>query len=300
MSEQCPIKITAVHLENEGAYIVNASGLWSYTVTCGGAPVKGEFVTQSLDDVEVTITKPGSLVHWADEFGNNLSPEDYAIERETLLSESHDCDGAPVFKSLEAEFAFRKFSARWSAVLSEPTTERVPISFDITEVRTSSGDPEILSMWNSARMDSDNKLYSVRRNSVAVRMLREACIRDGIAVEIPTHSGVRFAKIADSYAFCDGDEFTDRPFIGTLAQCRAEKRKISARIEAVVATHVAKLRGTQLTGVGEIVLQLEGVRHSLARVRPKQDTATHLRLAEKTLSELIARLQASLTKPTGE
>jgi hypothetical protein len=287
---------TAVHLVSEGAYLVKAPYVWNGHVEVDGLRVNAaEFVVQSLEGIELVTKHPSQPTHYAAPTGDTMTVEAYAAERAALLSKStDDSDDEPQFAALDDEFAYRRFVTTWAAVMGPETVRRQPLTVEVTEVRTESGDPDIASQWNAPSVHADRKLYSLMRNGVAVKTLREGCVRNGLAFEIPGHSGIRFAKIGDGYAFGGDADFGDRPFIGNLAQCKAEKAQIVAMVEKVVEAHAAKARGTKLANAGDVLLGLREIAEKLSGMRAKADHMSRLAAARKHVAELIAQVEATL------
>lgn len=289
------ITTTAVHLVSEGSYLVKAPYVWNGHIEVEGLRVSaGEFVVGSLDGIEVVTKHPSQPTHYAAQNGETMTVEAYATERAALLSKASEGDDEPTFASLDDEFAYRRFVATWSAVMGPETVRREPLTVEVTEVRTASGDPDIASQWNAPSVHADRKLYSISRNGVAAKALREGCARHGLPYEIPGHSGIRFAKIGDGYAFGDKADFGDRPFIGTLAQCRAEKAQIVAMVEKVVEAHAAKARGATLANAGNVLISLREISNTLGSVRAKADHTSRLATARKHVDSLIEQVQATL------
>lgn len=289
------ITTTAVHLVSEGAYLVKKPYVWNGHVEVEGMRIDAaEFVVQSLDGIELVTKRPSQPTHYAAPTGDTMTVEAYAAERVALLSKSNGDSDEPEFAALDDEFAFRRFVTTWSPVMGPETVRREPLTVEVTEVRTESGDPDIASQWNAPSVHADRKLYSLMRNGVAAKTLRDGCMRNGLTFEMPGHSGIRFAKIGDGYAFCSDTDFGDRPFIGNLAQCKAEKARIVAMVEKVVEAHAAKAHGTKLANAGEVLLGLREIAEKLSGMRAKADHMSRLAAARKHVSGLIAQVEATL------
>lgn len=292
---------TAVHLVSEGAYLVKKPYVWNGHVEVEGMRIDAaEFVVQSLDGIEVVTKRPGQPVSYEAEGRDSITPEVYAQELAKLRAKATSDEGGDevIFGSLDDEFAYRRFIAAWKPVMGPDAVIREPLQVEVTEVRTASGDPDIASQWNAPSVHADRKLYSLMRNGVAVRALREGCTRYGLAYDIPGHSGIRFAKIGDSYAFGNDSDFGDRPFIGTLQQCREEKARIVAMVSKVVEAHAAKAHGTKLANAGDVLLGLREIADKLAGMRAKADHASRLSAARKHVADLISQVQATLQQST--
>lgn len=299
MTDPKPPIIPVIKLVREDMFLVTLRGFgYRYIVDGLPAPINQEFAVPRLESIRCERMVPSAILYWRNDAGDTMPHEEYLKKRRELQF-GHDPDAGPDpdevdFPSLEAEFAFRKFDRAWSPVQAPETWAPVELEFEVTEIRTSSGDPDIISMWNSPSTHASRLLYQMNRNQTAVRLLRAACAKANLAVEIPTHSGIRFAKINGAYVF-DGDaEFGDRPFIGDLDQCTAEKARISGIVDTAVAVLVAKRDGVPVRNVGELLLQLRELRRGLDGVMPVSRHVTAKRRLEQELHEIITNLVAEV------
>lgn len=289
------MEIKATHLIDEGAYLIERA--WGMNLEVDGLPAPTQdFMVPSLDCIVQVETHAGAVIAREDAEGNQLDEGEFqAKQAELLAGSTQDEDMNRVFPSLDAEFEWRKFAARWTKVVrNPPTVTRKPVNAVVTEVRVRSGDPEIVSLWNAPSAQHDKRLYRMSRDAVMLRTAREMCAEGGVSIEIPGHSGLRFAQIEGKYAFNDSFNASDRPFIGTLEQCRAEKEQSVKRVADIVRAHIAQKKGVALRNAGETVIALRAVRQSLVGVRAKQDSAGSLRVATKALSDLITALEAEI------
>jgi hypothetical protein len=290
-----PLK--AIHLVDEGVYLVDRPWSGQYEVGGLAAAPQGQLVVKSLDSVVHVETRQGELLNFKDESGEVMSAADYAAQRLELLKDSTvDDDGNREFKTLEAEFVYRKFADRWKAGDRAPNTViRTPAEIEVTEVRVNSGDPDIVSLWNAPDLHQDVRLYSLNRDGVMVKAFHEQCREAGLTFENDSHpSYLRFAKIEGEYAFSDAFNQNKRPFTGTLAQCKAEKAHCIQRVTAVVSLRAAKKRGIQLQNAGTVLIALQGVQTNLAGVRARKDSDASLSGARKRLTSLIADIQKEI------
>lgn len=287
--------VTAVHLIDEGAYIVTLPYGDSFEVD--GIPVTGtrEVVVQNLAGVARVVKTAGEPLHWASVDGETILAADYQAERMALLEGASD-DGDLSFPTLDAEFAYRKFIARWTQqVRAEPRIKREPVEFEVVEVRVRSGDPDIVSLWNSPNVENDRRLYRVNRDGVMIARFRELCAEHDLGYVIPTYSALRYAQVEGAYAFDDSFNESRQPFIGTLEQCKAQKQSLRERVERQVRPHAMKKSGAQMQNAGEVALALRGIAATLMSVRAKQDTAASLVSARRQITELFNALTVSAT-----
>jgi hypothetical protein len=290
--------LTATHLVDEGVYIVDRS--WGHQYEVDGMPMpNNQFVVKSLDSIVQVDTQQGELLNYRDAEGNTLSAADYAAQLAALREGSHfeqdDDGGERVFPNLDAEFAYRKFVARWTAGERAPTVvTRTPVEVTISEVRVNSGDPDIVSLWNSPTIKADQRHYTMSRDAVMSQAAREQCAAAGLKFENEGRAYLRFAKIEGEYAFNDSFDESKRLFIGTLEQCKAEKAMCIQRVTEVVRVRAAKKSGLALKNAATVLIELRAVQAELRGVRPSQGSTNYLSRANHKLAALIAEVEREL------
>ena len=236
------LKLTAVHLVDEGSYLVKFPYNNKNILVSGVVPESCNYVVvSSLDEIVELYTPSAILTHYTNDNDptQTITPTIYQEQVDLLRAkgEYDDFSGELVFTNLDDEYAYKKFIKTWNPFYVKQETIKRPVEIEITEIRTNSGDPDIVSLWNSPALGVDRKLYSINRLDLAVKTLRAICGDNNWNLEIPTHSGILYAKINNSYVF-RGDEFKFAThFIGTLEQSKSEKARIIKRINDVIAIH---------------------------------------------------------------
>ncbi len=257
--------LDAVHLFEEGAYLVTIP--WGTEAEIGGVRVKGnaQVVVGSPDEVRKIVPSKRVLLSFVSTSdGSTLSYDDHSKLKYHLLSLA---DEDEVFNDIDQEYAYKKFRAAWTPVFEEVPATLEPVEFNVTEVRTNSGDPDITSLWNSPNVAGTNKaLYTVNRLSVGLQALRQF---KGIKITDATHSGMKYHQLDGKYAFSTDPEFEFRQpsFIGTLEQCRAEKERVIEKVKKVVRTHIAGKIGVSLVGAAVYREKIVAVRSTLYGVK---------------------------------
>ncbi len=284
----------AIHLVDEGAYLVELG--WGGTYEIDGIEVGSNktVVVESLDKIIAVSTRHGEIVSYTDGEGNEITAADHALQRGNLLGRAFREAGEWTFPDLDAEFEYKKFMARWKTPKRAPdVVERSPVEAKIAEVRTNSGDPDIVSLWNAPSTHDQRKLYRVNIGNVMVATFHDLCQKHGLKGDNEQNRDyLEFAKIEGSYAF-SGSGFKDRenrPFTGTLAQCKAAKEDAINRVQAVVVVHAAKKNNVGIPNAGDVVLKLKSVRTNLMGVRAKSGTEASLRGACTAVDDLISAI----------
>jgi hypothetical protein len=257
--------LDAVHLVDEGAYLVTIP--WGTEVEIGGIRAKGntQVVVGSPDEVKKVVPSQRVLLSFVSTSdGSTLSYDDHVRLKYHLLSFA---DEDEVFSDIDQEYAYKKFVAAWTPVYEEVPATLEPVEFNVTEVRTNSGDPDIVSLWNSPEVSGTNKaLYTINRLSVGLQALRQF---SGIAISDCTHSGMKYYQLDGKYVFTSDSEFEFKQpsFIGTLEQCKTEKERVIEKVKKVVRVHIAGKSGVVLDGAAVYREKIVAVRSTLYGVR---------------------------------
>lgn len=269
------ITLKATHLVNEGSYLVHRSHHSGLEVD--GIPVTANtfVVSDPTTILSVRVFQP-AVTHYENETGSTLSVESYMEQKSDLASKGTPEKGYSscyIFENLDDEFAYKRFLKTWKPVFGESRTEKDPVKLEVVEVRTNSGDPDIQSMWNSPQCATKAHLYTLDRNAISLRDFKACCEAHGLDYNIPSHSGIRFAKIDGKYAgfdeFDDMDFSKSPPFIGTLDQCKAEKLSLYKRVTNTIKLYIAKYRTKPaLKNAAEVLSDLDAIWVRVQKVTP--------------------------------
>lgn len=256
------IKLNAVHLIEDDVYLIKQTYSFPRLQISGRiVETPGLFVVSNLDEVKVLNTPTPKIIHYMNKnTGEILNLENYTETLELLESKS-DEDG--IFSDLDEEYAYKKFQQEWIPIKEkQPDYVLEQVEFEITEVRKNSGDPDIVSLWNSPNVINKNKAYfSLNRLAVAKKILTQLCAENQLELEIPNHSGLTYAKINGTYMFDKSYEYNNSEYIETLEGCKNEKEKIYKRIKERV--DIVLLKSVKLLSIGEVLLDLENISSAL-------------------------------------
>jgi hypothetical protein len=293
------IKIQVIHLTEEECYLVKLGSTFNH-FEVSGLRVHGyqESVTvKSLDEIKCYRTIPSTITHFENN-GTIMSNSDYKNSVDKLLSKGEDQFDDYVFDSLDDEYRYKKFIRDWRPVYSASYEERTPLEFVITEIRTNSGDPDIVSLWNSPTLN-DNRLYSFDRHNFSLKHFKELCEEKQLNYDIPNHGGIRYAKIEMAYIFDDSVNYDRSPtFIGTLEQCKECKNSIAKYIENKVLLCTAK--NTELLNSKEVLGKIQKVTGNLVKVQPVSKSRDSLNTVIIELNSLAAKIEADISNKVKE
>lgn len=293
--------LSAVHLVDEGVYLVESQ---HFELEVGNLPTPKykPFTVTSLESIMRVERKSGPILRRLAKYNNDESIDeaDYQSQLAILRSVGFEEDGDLRWPNLEAEFNYRRFVEKWTTIERGPEIiERTPVEFKVVEVRTSSGDPDIVSMWNAPQaIECQRALFSFNRTAYMMGVARDLCARAGLPLEIPSHSGLRFAKIYGDYAFNDDKLFDEikTPFIGTLEQCKAEKQARYRNVANVVERFSLKRENKPLVNAGSVILSLDSIRKQVASLAVRKATDVRDRDAIcKRIFDLMGTIQSSTT-----
>lgn len=289
------MKLEVIKLKDENVYLCEKSP-WGTPIECAGLPVNCPFTFAEPSDVVTVHRNPAPLLHWEDVNGDTLSSSEYAATC-TLL---YKCDDDGDWANIDDEYVYKKFKERWKAVYGEPSITREPVEIVVTEVRTNSGHPEIKSLWNASTVLRERCLYSVNTDSFLVSYLNKQCAIRGLRLDVPTHSGIRFAKIEGKYPFPDNSDHKGRIFIGTLKQCEEHLSKLEELVNAAVTVAFAAKTNTTLMNAGQVAESLRAVHSQLYSITATKASTSALNVVRDQVSTLIKNIVNNLNGNTNE
>jgi len=289
------MNLKAIHLINEGSYIVTRG---YHSLEVDGFPVHGNtFVVSDPSSIKSVRKIRGVITHYVNEQGDIKSVECFTSEKNALLvnaTEDQEYSGCYSFSDLDEEFAYKRFCKTWTSVYDEDRVEKEPVTFELTEVRTNSGDPDIKSLWNAPNMEAKAHLYALDRNGLAIEAFDSKCLKLGLKFVIPNHSGVRYATIDGKYLFDDNMDFGRKLFVGTLEQCKQEKESIRRRVNRAVDLYVAKKNNVDLVNSAEVLGNLYTLHSQVSKITPmKVSRSVHL-ASTKLIRDLITKIENGL------
>jgi hypothetical protein len=280
------IKLNAVHLIEDDVYLIKQTYIFPRLQISGRiVETPGLFVVSNLDEVKVVITPTPKIIHYMNKnTGEILNLENYTETLELLESKS-DEDG--IFSDLDEEYAYKKFQQEWIPIKEkQPDYILEQVEFEITEVRKNSGDPDIISLWNSPNVINKNKAYFIlNRLAVAKKILTQLCAENQLELEIPNHSGLTYAKINGTYMFDKSYEYNNSEYIETLEGCKNEKEKIYKRIKERV--DIVLLKSVKLLSIGEVLLDLENISSALNGYKVSKNDLERARTSLRNLKKKV-------------
>lgn len=291
MSAPAQPVVELIHLVDEGVYLLEQLP-WGTQLQVDGLPVKPPAVVADPSRLVRLVPASRRLTGYASPDGT-MGVEEFNARRTLLLEKADEDD---VFDNIDDEYAYKKLMATWSPMLETVPARTEPIDFKVVEIRRDSGDPDIRSLWNDSALPAQRALYQVSRLHVSHKTLVGLAAKHGLAVDVPNHSGIRFAKLDGHYAFDESVDFSKGgAFIGTLEQCKAEKARVVKLVEAPVLAAAAKKCGTSVLNAGEIRDSLASALSDVRALQLKQSSPSRHRALT-----LLTRAVESLDKQIAE
>lgn len=292
------ITLKATYLVNEDAYLVRRG--YCSTLEVDGIPVTvNTFVVSDLSTILDVRTVLGTITHYTGENGGTLSVELFREESRRLSSKGTPEEGYSscfLFDNLDDEFAYKRFIQRWKPVFGESHTVKEPVTVELTEVRTDSGDPDIQSMWNSPQCETKAHLYTLNRTAISIRDFKACCEAHDLNYSLPSHGGIRFAKIDNIYVGFDDMDFTKYPeFVGTLEQCKAQKLSLYKRVEDAINLYIAKYRTKAgLKNAAEVLSNLKTIHSMVLKISPMKASREAHTVALGAINELVTAVRREI------
>ncbi len=239
---------------------------------------------ESLDKVIYKNTKT-HVVKWKNTItGEELSPEEYSAKCSELFAAYNEDEEE--WGDIDAEYAWKKWNQGWE-VEREYEEEVIKPAIEIVEVTIDTGSKNISPIWSVDTLPDEKRLFSLDVFSAAKDAFIAACNKWEAKYEIPSHSGLRFAKVDGEYVF---QVEWKGAFHGTLEKAKAREAEIKAEVESAVAIVVSKKRGVMFSDVelAEVYKQLSSIRSDVYNLPVKQS-------GSKDQQELVGRIGKLIT-----
>jgi hypothetical protein len=168
------------------------------------------------------VIKTLQLLHFFTTEGSTLSPDEYKKKKsELLINSNRDCDDDLYFSSIDDEYNYKKFERDWKPKYKEELTyENVELEINHMMLDTGSKYIQALFCFDTTQPN----LVKFDRLAYQKDLLRSLCLKYNCALDIPSHSGLKFAKINSNYCFTNDALYSDLNPIETLMYDAATKR----------------------------------------------------------------------------
>lgn len=126
-------------------------------------------------------------------------------------------------------------------------------------------------------------------------LAKEHCLEEsekpGMTYFLPTHSGLRFAKICGSYRFNEKFDSNDRTtFAGTYEQCVEKKESIRANVTDIFETAIRAYKGKLNMSSSEILDKLQQIKVSIDGLSVKMSSQSQYNNLKRQVESLIKGL----------
>ncbi len=227
------------------------------------------------------------------ETGQTISIDEYkAIQTEINKTRKYNDDTDEYeYDSIEAEVAAVRFSRSYSPIYEN--TEAVhELEIEMIEYPVSAYKNIIPLHSLDAKNIFETKCKYMPNN---IELFYEVCKKYGIdksRIDIPTHSGLRYAKIDDSYLTGSEDfekSASSASMIGTYEECVSRMNAARKRLDDMISMHLAKRSQKVLDKgtVGELLKELLIVKNRVTSLDVKQKDYNSQRSLTVKMNELI-------------
>lgn len=129
---------------------------------------KHQIAAKDIENVR-SINTTNVLIEYLSDEGAGISFGEYQQLLEAVCENATEYDGELEWKTLEDEFAYRKFMQKWKPQYKTETTYSEPLLIDRSHIRQDSGNPYIVAGFLTGR--SDVPLYSYSRSNAVASLL---------------------------------------------------------------------------------------------------------------------------------
>lgn len=254
----------------------------------------GELIVTSEKPELVTYKVTGRKLigHRNSESGVLISTKEFAdIMFDVESTREWDEDSEEyIYDNLEAEVFALRIARTYSAVYDNiDETHTVDLEFIEYPVSAYSNITPLYSI--DANSVFETKCKFTPNNS---ELFFEVCAQYGIdksRIEIPTHSGLRFAKIDDKYitGIEDFEKTSNQSIIGTYEECVARLTNNRKKLNDIISFQLAKQSQKVLdkTTVGNLLTELSTIQNRVQNLDVKQKDYSSHRNTVNQISELI-------------
>lgn len=254
----------------------------------------GELIVTSEKPEQVTYKISGRTLtgYKNTETGNIVSVEDYReINNKIELTRDFDEDSEEyIYKNLEDEvFALRFYRTHTAIYENVEEIHNVELEFIEYPVSAYSNIIPLHSM--DAKNVFETKCKFLPNNA---ELFFEVCASYGIdksRIEIPSHSGLRYAKIDDKYVggMEEFEKTSSVSIIGTYEECVARLNSNRKKLEDAISFQLAKQSQKVLdkTTVGNLLIELSTLQNRVRNLDVKQKDYSSQRSLLNQINELI-------------
>ena len=257
-------------------------------------PSKCRMSFAELPTIQLCKTR-NTLSHFENQStGDVISIDDYTAVTTELLKYREDED---YWSDLDKEFEYKKYTRDIKSVY-QPIIENEDVKLSVSgPYLLETNDPYITSDY--FLNDVSLPLCKLNTHQFYIDTFVTLVEAEGLTKSessgrtyyLPTHSGLRFAKINGAYVF--GTKFETKVgayFTGSLEQCVARKEIDKETIVQLVETHIRGLNNKLNLTATEIIVRLDNLANLLDSIQVKQSSTSEMITAKKVLRELKENL----------
>lgn len=214
-----------------------------------------------------------------------LEVQDYELQYSALIQDAYREDDEFLFSTLEDEYKYKKFLELWKPTYEVVKTEE-PVEIEIRHSMLDTGSKYLESLFSLDTTKAD--LVCFKRLEYQRSILQLWCRDNGVACEIPVHSGLKFAKINSKYVFSDDPIYTDVNPVETISFDAANDRMeyIKSNLEFKLSSIVTPLSAVNKITLSDAMDRINSLSEYVKNARYTTRTSK-----DKLSSEVISKLQ---------
>lgn len=231
-----------------------------------------------------------------------LIPEVYESKKLKLLEKCDVENGEQVFVNLDEEYAYKKFLREWNNPVYEYITDLIPINFNIANYIYSEykqikpyatyggelDDPSCICFLDPVSILKD---ICADLNIPVIADKQERPVGYSYVMELPSHSGVRYAKLNTQYIFSGYEKGSN--YRGSYSDCVSELKKYKQGIYDCVKAALKNETEKDLSKSErrELCSQLTSILTLLQSVESTKRTSSAYYKAKENINKTLKTLQ---------
>lgn len=319
--------IKALQIDNKNVYIVTLPrGSFEIETQAGKEAV-------SIDDYrgrEINVAAPMNIreisestitSHYESGEGDKLSVDEHSDQysklsekrRKEVVDEDGDVVRHAEWKTLEDEFAFRKFNSKWNPITRVVTTISEPLTIEYGKVQFNTGNKFILPQY---AVGGEPEVYEYNQLEASFAIVRGIMEELGVkreedepfskatgkAYSIPAHSGLRYLQGWGEYLLSDRWNLSRNPVRrGSLKDLKeiyaAHSKELNEIIRSKYNLKFASIEDSAIVDMARAIAEdTSKLVSCIAKVSPKQKTYHEHAKAK----ELAAKVNAAVISITSK
>lgn len=265
---------------------------------CGYSGSQVVVPKEQLNNIQREIPAKSTVIEYTLKDGSTCSVEDYQ-KAYAEWNTNFDEDGDLFFESLEQEYEAKKSILPYQQ--SKPVIEVTSVTYEsIGEIEVlgeqiDTGSKFITSAFDLGMLQfghGDNGAYKVDCLGVIKSELNITCNKNGWEVDIPSHSGIEYAKSDGKYLFTNNSEYKNiRPKVfAKLQDAKDYESILRTDIRKAVCTKCSK-KDLSDKELGIVYSELSSIRNRVINLDVKRKDESSQNSLASSIYKLMQKLE---------